>query len=75
MTKKQSSDRVSRIAAKLLAKYKSMVVSGIQKDWLVVPSDGVHWGDLATLAGSCVSQDEHRGKRPTKKRPAKRRRK
>jgi hypothetical protein len=55
---KQTSARVSRIGAKLLAKYKALGVSGLERDWYVIADDGVKWRDVAALAGSVVSQDE-----------------
>lgn len=61
--KKRTSDRVSRIAAKLLAKYKALGVSGLEKDWFILTYEKVKWGDVAAMAASCLGQDEVKGKR------------
>lgn len=61
--RKQTSDRVSRIGAKLLAQYKSIGVSGLERDWFIRMDEKVKWSDVAALAASVVGQDEVKGKR------------
>lgn len=68
MTKKQTTDRVSRIAARLLAKYKQIGLGGHDEGWFVLAGDNVKWGAVAALAASVLSQDEVKGKRPAKRR-------
>ena len=69
MARKQTSDRVSRIAARVLQRLNGLpakmeLASG---DW-ESPLSWVTVGEARALAASCLSQDEHRGKRPAKRR-------
>lgn len=52
-TRKQTSDRVSRVAGKLLQRWKERP-AGLLKRHTV----GLTWGDALALAASCLSQDE-----------------
>lgn len=63
---RQTSDRVSSIAGRLLAH-----LTGLELDTPLVIL-GCSLRDLRALAGSALNQDETKGKRP-KKSPAKRR--
>lgn len=60
---KQTSDRVSRIAAKTMA-----LLKGERSTWLVCMAHGVRVSDVRALAASCLSQDETKGKRKSAKR-------
>lgn len=65
---KQTSDRVSRIAARLLAKHRKLTAAHkLSVNSPVIGTDGVRWGDLAALAASCLNQDETKGPRRRKK--------
>lgn len=66
MTKKQTSDRVSRIAARVLRR-----LEGFHESLPACVLSGATVKDLRALAASCLSQDETKGKRT--RRPAKRR--
>jgi hypothetical protein len=68
-TPRQTSDRVSRIAARLLENWE------VQKQWNTgtfkrLKSDpcDITWGDALALAASCLAQDQVKGKRVTKRR-------
>lgn len=60
--RRRSTDHTASIGAKLLAQYKAMGASGLEKDWYVKAFDKVKWADVAALAGSVVAQDEHKGR-------------
>ncbi len=62
--RKQTTDRVSRIAAKLVAKYRKIQANeNVEDDALVLPRDDVGWADLVTVCMSVLSQDETKGRR------------
>jgi hypothetical protein len=61
---KQTTDRVSRIAARYLATFARLKKANkLGDNSRVLGTDGVRWSDLAALAASCLSQDETKGKR------------
>ncbi len=65
MTRKQTSDRVSRIAARVLAKCRSEYTAaadqlGLADKWY---EEIVTIGELKALCASVLSQDETKGKR------------
>ena len=72
MATKETSDRVSGIAGKVL---RVLRAARLPKDWVVLADlqrGAVSVGDVKTLAASCLTQDTTKGKRPAK-RKAKRR--
>lgn len=59
MARKQTSSRVSTLAAKLMA-----LANGTGQHWVFVPT-----GDIKTLCASLLSQDEIAGQAPRRKQP------
>jgi hypothetical protein len=61
--RRRSGNLTSSKAGKLLAQYKAMGVSGLEREWYVRADDKVKWSDVAAIAASVVNQDEHKGRR------------
>jgi hypothetical protein len=65
---RRSGDEAASKAGKLLAQYRELGVSGLEKDWYVKASDRVTWGDVAAVSACVLNQDEVPGLRASGRR-------